>query len=129
MKLVLVVLVAALPLAALSQQPHEQEVQRALIELDRRSAEFARGQPPSSTPLPPYAGQPPSPDPEVARQLRPYERMRMAEEGAHVLQLSPPVDRAEEKASSKEKGSLKPLPLPRRPQSVVDPVDLPRPRE
>jgi hypothetical protein len=128
-KLILIVFAAALPPAVLAQQPHEQEVQRALIELDRRSAEFARGQPPSSTPLPPYAGQPLSPDPEVARQLRPYERMRIAEEGAHVLQLSPPVNRTEEKASSKEKGSFKPLPLPRRPESVVDPVDLPRPRD
>ena len=115
--------VLLLPLTCAAQHPHEQEVQRALIELDRRSAEFARGQPPSSTPLPPYAGQPLSPDPEVARQLRPYERMRIAEEGAHVLQLPPPVNRAEEKTSSK------PLPLPRRPQSAVDPVDLPRPRD
>ena len=113
-----------LPLACFAQQPHEQEVQRALIELDRRSAEFARGQPPSSTPLPPYAGQPLSPDPEVARQLRPYERMRIAEEGAHVLQLPPPVVRGK----SGSDPDL-PLPLPRRPQSVVDPVDLPRPRD
>lgn len=123
MKLALMFFAAVLPFAALAQQPHEQEVQRALIELDRRSAEFARGQPPSSAPLPPYVGQPLNADPEVARQLRPYERMRMAEEGAHVLQLSPPVDRTE------EKGSSEPLPLPRRPQSVVDPVDLPRPRD
>ncbi len=126
MKWVFMFVAAALPLVALAQQPHEQEVQRALIELDRRSAEFARGQPPSSTPLPPYVGQPLSQDPEVARQLRPYERMRIAEEGAHVLQLPPPVVR---RKSGSEPDSDAPLPLPRRPQSVVDPVDLPRPRD
>lgn len=101
------------PLACLAQQPHEKEVQRALIELDRRSAEFSSGT--ASTPLPAHVGEPLSPDPEVARQLRPYERMRMAEErGAHVLRLSPPVIRDE-----------RPLPLPRRGDSVVDPVARP----
>ena len=113
------------PLVCLGQHPHEREVQRALIELDRRSADFSSNRPP----LEAHVGQPLHADPEIARQLRPYERMRMAEEGAHVLQLSPPVDRTEEKASSREKGSSAPLPLPGRPQSVVDPVDLPRPRD
>ncbi len=103
-----------LPLACLAQQPHEQEVQRALIELDRRSADFSNyGQ------LPPHAGQPLSPDPEIARQLRPYERMRMGEQREHVLQLPPPVIQE----------TNKPLPLPRREESVVDAVDLPRPRD
>jgi hypothetical protein len=54
----------------------------------------------------------------VARQLRPYERMRMAEQ--HVLQLPPPVVR--EKAEQ-------PLPLPGRPQRAVDPVTLPGVRD
>ena len=103
----LAAVVFLLPLTCFSQQPHEQEVQRALIELDRRSAGFSA--------LPPHVGQPLSPDPEVARQLRPYERMRMAEQegGTFVLQLPPPTP---------------PLPLPRREQSLVDPVDLPRAR-
>ena len=116
MRLAAVVLL--LPLTCFSQQPHEQEVQRALIELDRRSAEFSTPQP--SQPLPPQVGQPLHPDPEIARQLRPYERMRMAEEqrGEHVLRLPPPIDRE----------SGKPLPLPGGPQPGVDPVDLPRPR-
>lgn len=101
-----------LPLACLAQQPHEQEVQRALIELDRRSAEFS-----SDQPLPPHVGQPLHADPEIARQLRPYERLRMAEQQRdRVLQLPPPVVR--------ETGE--PLPLPGRPQGVVDPVTLPR---
>jgi hypothetical protein len=110
----LAAVVFLLPLTCFSQQPHEQEVQRALIQLDERSAAFSRGEAPS--PLPPQAGQPLSADPEVARQLRPYERMRMAEQegGAFVLQLPPPTP---------------PLPLPRREQSLVDPVDLPRPHD
>ena len=104
--------VLLLPLTCFAQQPHEQEVQRALIELDRRSADFS-----TAEPLPPYVGQPLSPDPEAARQLRPYERMRMAEQqgDGFVLQLPPP--------------SPAPLPLPRRGESVVDPVDLPRARD
>ena len=111
-----------LPLACFAQQPHEQEVQRALIQLDERSAAFSRGEAPS--PLPPQAGQPLSADPEVARQLRPYERMRMAEQReGFVLQLPPPGKQPEEDPA------LKPLPLPRREQSLVDPVDLPRARD
>ena len=110
-------LVLLVPLTCLAQQPHEQEVQRAIIELNERSAAFARGEPPR--PLAPHVGQPLHADPEIARQLRPYERMRMAEQNEHVLQLPPPVVRE----------IRKPLPLPGRPESVVDPVDLPRPRD
>lgn len=114
-----------LPLACLAQQPHEQEVQRALIELDRRSADFSRPTEPSNYgQLPAHVGQALSPDPEVARQLRPYERMRMAEqERGFVLRLPPPA-----KQQTKDL-SLEPLPLPRGEESVVDPVDLPRPRD
>ena len=106
--------VLLVPLACLAQQPHEQEVQRALIELDRRSAQFS-----SQAPLPPHVGQPLHADPEIARQLRPYERMRMAEQDDRVLRLPPPVVQA----------TGNPLPLPGGPQSIVDPVDLPRPRD
>src|SRR3970282_1993974 len=106
--------VLLLPLSCLAQQPHEREVQRALIELDRRSADF-----PSNRPLEPQAGQPLDADPEVARQLRPYERMRMAEHRAFVLQLPPPV--------VQETG--KPLALPGRPKGAVDPVTLPGGRD
>jgi hypothetical protein len=103
------------PLACLAQQPHEQEIQRALIELDRRSAEFARGSP--SPPLDPHAGRPLHPDPEIARQLRPYERMKLAEEReANVLRLPPPVVQKNEK----------PLPLPGGPRPGVDPVTAAR---
>jgi hypothetical protein len=102
------------PLACLAQQPHEEERQRALIELDRRSADFADRQP--GQPLPPHVGQPLHPDPQIARELRPYERMRMAEERErHVLRLPPPVLRDADK----------PLPLPGRPERGVDPVTVP----
>jgi hypothetical protein len=98
------------PLACPAQQPHEEERQRALIELDRRTTEFA------NPPLAPHVGQPLHPDPQIARELRPYERMRMAEERErHVLRLPPPVLREADK----------PLPLPGRPQRGVDPVTVP----
>lgn len=103
------------PLICLAQQPHEQEVQRALIQLDERSAAFSRGDAPPSSPSP-LVGQPLHPDPEIARQLRPYERMRMAEQ--HVLQLPPPVVR-------ERKPPEEPLPLPGRPKRAVDPVAAP----
>lgn len=97
------------PLAALAQQPHEQEIQRALIELDRRGTDFARGTPA----LDAHAGRPLHPDPEIARQLRPYERMKAAEaREVHVLRLPPPVVRENET----------PLPLPGGPRAGVDPV-------
>ena len=107
--------VLALPLECLAQQPHEQEIQRALILQDQRSAEFARGAPPA--PLDPKAGLPLHPDPHIARELRPYERMRAAREReADVLRLPPPVVRRDEN----------PLPLPGGPRPGVDPVTAPR---
>jgi hypothetical protein len=102
------------PLAGFAQQPHQQEIQRALIQLDQRSAEFARGTP--SAPLDPNVGRALHPDPEIAQQLRPYERMKAAEEGPVTLRLPPPVIR--EKID-------KPLPLPGGPRAGVDPVTLP----
>ena len=103
------------PLASLAQQPHEREIQRALIELDRRGADFASGTP--SPPLDPHAGRALHPDAEIARQLRPYERMKTAEERhVYVLRLPPPV--------VLEEG--KPLALPGGPQAGVDPVAAPR---
>lgn len=108
--------VVLLPSFGLAQQPHEQEIQRALIELDRRSADFARGTP--SPPLDPHVGRPLHPDPEIARQLRPYERIRDAEHReANVLRLPPPVVRDE----SRDKA----LPLPAAPQAGVEPVTNP----
>jgi len=107
------------PFAGLAQQPHEQEIQRAIIQLDQRSAEFSRGG--STSPVDPHVGRALHPDPEIARQLRPYERMRMAEE--RELRLPPPVVREKKKSGSDP--DLKPLPLPGGPQAGVDPVTLP----
>jgi hypothetical protein len=91
-------LAAALP--ALAQQPPE--VQRALIELDQRSAEFAarvRGASPAvlheleSITARQLVEVQRDPSPE----LRPYERQKAAREtAAFVLRLPPPVVRAEE---------------------------------
>lgn len=100
-----------LPLACLAQQPHEQEIQRALIQLDERSAQF------SSRALDPHVGRALHPDPEIARQLRPYERMKMAEERVTLLRLAPPVV---------QKKNDKPLALPGGPRAGVDPVTVPR---
>lgn len=102
------------PLACFAQQPHEQEIQRALIELDQRTAQFARGAPPAA--LDARVGLPLHPDPEIARQLRPYERMKAAEQGEVTLRLPPPVVQVR---------SEKPLPLPGGPRTGVDPVTAP----
>lgn len=91
MKLAFALLLLIAAPAGLAQQPHEQEIQRALIQLDTRA------------PLAPTAGRPSHPDPEIARQLRPYERMRAAEERTPALQPTPPVV---------QRLSDKPLPLP-----------------
>ena len=107
---------AFLPLVCVAQQPHEQEIQRAIIELDRRSADFSAQRAPAGEPLDPHVGRQLHPDPVIARELRPYERMRMAEQRSHVLQLPPPVV---------QKKVEKPLPLPGGPRPGVDPVAPP----
>jgi hypothetical protein len=104
----------AYPLACVAQQPHEREIQRALIQLDERGDAFARGRAPQ--PLDPHGGRPLHPDAEIARQLRPYERMKAAEARVpHLLRLPPPVVRKDEQ----------PLALPGRPRAGVDPVKPP----
>lgn len=110
----LALLAVALP--SFGQQPHAQEIQRALIQLDERGAAFARGSPPQ--PLDPHAGRPLHPDPEIARELRPYERMKAAEaREANVLRLPPPVVR-----NHMVRKDAKPLPLPGGPQGGVNSV-------
>lgn len=101
--------------------PHEQEIQRALIQRDQQSAEFAAGA--NRPQLQQFhdfqmrgAGQPLHPDPAIARELRPYERARMAQEReGFVLQLPPP------KANTLSRDE-KPLPLPGGPRPGVEPV-------
>src|SRR5712691_3519639 len=117
--------VAAVCLPAVAQeQSMQREFQRALIQLDQRSAEFAaqlRGQ--DTKELQNLhasqlrdAGRPLNPDPEVARQLLPYERTRMGED--RELRLPPPIVRVPQPA-------YEPLPLPGGPRHGVEPVAPP----
>jgi hypothetical protein len=106
---------ALLLLAASPGLPaQEREIQRALVERDQQSAEFAAGVKGgtlstlhsrqlgeiATTPRPP--------------ELRPYQRLRMSEE--RELVLSPPLRR------SVPDPDLAPLPLPGGPRHGVDPV-------
>jgi len=105
------------PLACAAQQLHQQEIQRALIQLDQRGADFARGT--VSPPLDPFVGRPLHPDPEIAQQLRPYERMRAAETNEPaVLRLPPPAARQIDQ----------PLPLPGGPPGALEPNPITSPR-
>jgi hypothetical protein len=115
-------LLAFCPFGCLAQSPlHEQEIQRAIIQLDQRSADFARGTP--SPPLDPLVGRPLSPDPDIARQMRPYERMKAAEaRDANLLQLPPPEVRSEARKEEK------PLPLPGGPRGALEPNPITSPR-
>jgi len=93
--------------------PTEQAIQRALIERDQQSAEFAaRLQGRSLDAL--HARQLLEP----ASQFPDYDRSRMAREGEAVLQLPPPVVRK----SGSEPDFRSPLPLPGGPRPGVDPV-------
>ena len=115
MKRALVLLMLGWPFAAI---PNEQEIQRALIQRDQQSAEFAAGVNRGSLENLHQrqlleAGRPLHPDPEIARQLRPYERERMAREReGFVLRLPPP----------RVTDPGKPLPLPGGPRHGVDPI-------
>lgn len=114
-------LLALFPLVCLAQQRgdslREQEIQRGIIQLDQRSADFARGSP--SPPLDPTVGRMLQFDPDIARQMRPYERMKAAEaRETNVLQLPPPVVRKDEK----------PLPLPGGPRGALEPNAITSPR-
>jgi hypothetical protein len=101
-------LVAAAPLAAAQDAQVQQEIQRAIIQRDQQSAEFAnrrleslhaRQQQELARPIEPH--------------LLPYVRQKMADESA-ALALPPPVVRA--------KPAEKPLPLPGGPRHGVDPI-------
>jgi hypothetical protein len=112
------------PLSALPN-PHEQEIQRALIQRDQQSAEFAKGLPEDlrASQLR-EAARPLHPDPEIARQLRPYQRMKMTEE--RERSGSDPDFRTAPKSGSDPKPlDLRPLPLPGGPRGAVDPVTAP----
>jgi len=112
----------ALTILASTANAQEQEIQRALIQRDQQSAEFAarvRGQ--DTTALEQlHARQlrdavlPSNPDPAIARQLEGYQRQKAAD--ARVLAFPPPVVRSPEAPVSK------PLPFPGGERKGIDPV-------
>jgi hypothetical protein len=115
----------ALVLAAFAGVAQEQEIQRALIQRDQQSAEFAARLRSSQE----YsalqelhsrqlldAARPLHPDAEISRQLRPYQRQQMTDERALVL--APPVPHAK----PPERPASQPLPLPGGPRHGVDPI-------
>ena len=100
---------------------NDQEIQRALIQRDQQSAEFAAGvrggdraslEALHARQRLEVTTQTLHPDPAVARQLEPYQRQKMADERA--LALSPPVVQV--------RPAEKPLSLPGGPGHVVDPI-------
>ena len=117
-------LAAALSAAAFSVFANEIEIQRSVIQRDQQSAEFAarvRGEDISrleqlhARQLSEVYRPALHPDPEVARQLQPYQRQKMADEGALVL---PPPQITLRKPP--EKPSVDPLPLPGGPRPGVE---------
>jgi hypothetical protein len=112
--------------AALPCPASDQDIQRAVIQRDQQSAEFAAGvrggdrgalESLHARQLRELATQPLHSDPAVARQLQPIQRQNMANERALVL--PPPAVREVKPA---EKPAASPLPLPGGPGHVVDPV-------
>ncbi len=112
---------AALWLPAFACSAQALEIQRALIQRDQQSAEFAAGvrggdraslEALHARQRLEVTTQALHPDPAVARQLEPYQRQKMADERALVL--SPPVVQV--------RPAEKPLPLPGGPGHVVDPI-------
>jgi hypothetical protein len=100
---------------------NDQEIQRALIQRDQQSAEFAAGvrggdraslEALHARQRLEVTTQALHPDPAVARQLEPYQRQKMAD--GRALVLSPPVVAV--------RPAEKPLPLPRGPRHGVEPV-------
>jgi hypothetical protein len=107
---------------ALSCAANDQEIQRALIQRDQQSAEFAagvrRGDRRALESLHARqlseASRPIHPDAEVNRQMLPYQRDKMRDE----LVLPPPVVQAR----PAEKPASSPSPLPGGPAHGVDPI-------
>ena len=112
---------AALWLPAFACGAQALEIQRALIQRDQQSAEFAAGvrggdraslEALHARQRLEVTTQALHPDPALARQLEPYQRQKMADERALVL--SPPVVQV--------RPAEKPLPLPGGAGHVVDPI-------
>jgi hypothetical protein len=109
----------------------QQDIQRALIQRDQQSAEFAaqlRGSPDLRELETLHSAQlrdslvPLSPDPVLSGQLLPYQRERMAQD--RELHFAPPAVRGDSVRgkSGSEPDLRAPLPLPGGPRPGVDPV-------
>ncbi len=124
----LAALCLSLPLGAMAQQ---QEINRALIERDQQSAEFAarlRGQDTRALEdlharQRSQALQPLSPDAGVAQQLLPYQRGAMAQERRH---FDSPVFGANPSRADEAPAPRQPLALPGGPQGGVDAIGADR---
>jgi hypothetical protein len=107
--------------AAFCQIPQQQiEIQRALIQRDQQSADFARrGNDNLNASQLRDAGRPLNPDPAIARELLPYERQQMARD----REMFPPLG---DKPAAAPK-TYQPLPLPGSggPPEVVMPISTP----
>jgi hypothetical protein len=112
---------AAFVLLVISFSSHsdDREIQRALIQRDQQSAEFAnrRLETLHSNQLR-DAGRPLSPDPVIARELLPYERQQMARE----REMFPPIDQP---AKFVPPAQALPLPGSGGPPHVVQPISTP----
>jgi hypothetical protein len=107
---------------------NDREIQRALIQRDQQSAEFAARGAEARRALDTLhsnqlrdAGQPLNPDPVIARELLPYERQTMARE----RMVLPPIDQPAMKSGSEP--DFKPLPLPGSggPPGIAVPISAP----
>ena len=122
---------AALLLLACSLCAHSQntiEINKALIQRDQQSAEFAARGVETRRALENLhasqlrdAGQPLSADPVIARELQPYQRQTMARE----RMMLPPIDQPALKSGSEP--DFWPLPLPGSggPPGIVVPISTP----
>jgi len=122
----------ALPAAALAQLPQQQiEINRALIQRDQQSADFARGAAGADRAAGDAlnarqlrdAGQPLSPDPALARELQPYQRETMSRE----REMFPPLNDRPVPAAKPAPKVDTGLPLPGSggPPQVVEPISGP----
>jgi len=97
----------------------EGAIQRALIQRDQQSAEFARrGLENLHSNQLRDAGRPFSPDPVIAREFLPYERQQMARD----REMFPPIDQP---AKLKPPAQALPLPGSGGPPHVVQPISAP----
>jgi hypothetical protein len=104
---------------------NDREIQRALIQRDQQSAEFAARGVEARRALETLhskqlrdAGQPLNPDPVIARELLPYERQTLARE----RMVLPPIDQP---AKLPPPAPALPLPGSGGPPSIVVPISTP----